>query len=99
MPPLDSDFVARLVEVAATGLLLWVIFRPKYDAMIRIHRGESQLTKGKLTASHLKVVAEICSEHGVQYGWIGTQRRGRRAALRFSKTIPEDCRQQLRNLW
>jgi hypothetical protein len=74
-------------------------FRPNYNVLIRIRRGECRLDKGKLTAAHLKVVAEICSQHGVQEGWIGTQRRGRRAALRFSKTIPEDCRQQLRNLW
>jgi hypothetical protein len=95
----DSDFVARAIGVTAAALFLWLVFRPKYDVMIRIRRGECRLTQGKLTAAHLKVVAEICAEHGIQEGWIGTIRRDRRSTLRFSKNVPEECRQQLRNLW
>jgi len=97
----DSDFIVRLLGLAAIGLFLWIVLRPRYEAMIRIEEGECRVTQGKLTASHLQIIAETCAAHGVRDGWIGTQRRrGQQLrVLRFSVSIPDACRQQLRNLW
>src|SRR5690242_13876294 len=98
---LDSDLIARLLGLGAIGFILWIVFRPRYEVMIRIQEGECRVTQGKLTASHLQVIAETCAAHDVREGWIGTQRRRgqQQRVLRFSASIPDACRQQLRNLW
>src|SRR5687768_4129050 len=97
---LDSEFVSRGIAILVAIGLVWLIFRPRYDLVIKIREGKPVVTKGKITGAHLQIVEETCARHGIQTGWIGAVRAGkRRQALRFSGNIPPECRQQLRNLW
>ena len=66
---------ARVVRGALTlGLFAWVIWtllQARYTFLIRIERGQPRLRKGKVTATFLSTVKEICRENNVARGWIG----------------------------
>jgi hypothetical protein len=94
-----SDLLPNLVIVALVLAGLWYAFQPRYAFFVRIEAGRARVTAGKVTPAFLQRVAEACARNGVARGWVGGVQRRRRVSLVFSRTIPESCRQQLRNEW
>ncbi len=93
------NLLGSILVLAVTIAVLRLVFSPPVEFMIRILRESPRVTKGKVTRDFLQQLAAICRERGIERGWVGGARRGRRLALRFSRNIPRDCRQQIRNLW
>ncbi|MBI3469026.1 MAG: DUF3634 family protein [Planctomycetes bacterium] len=91
-----------LVKFLAVGLVLavcWIAIRPRYTFVVRIKAGSPRVTRGKVAVTFLRRIAEVCERNRVQRGWVGGIQKERRIALAFSRHIPPDCRQQLRNEW
>jgi Protein of unknown function (DUF3634) len=95
-----------MVELTIKALVLgafvwaaWSMLQTRYAFEIRIKDGTPQVRRGKVTATSLKRVADVCQEAGVAQGWIGGVQRGRKIALRFSRHFPPGPRQRLRNEW
>ena len=84
-----------VVLLVAFGLAM----QPRYVFVVRVRDGVARLGSGKVQAGFVVQVEEACRRHGVRDGWVGGVRDGRRVALRFSRTIPSACQQQLRNEW
>jgi hypothetical protein len=67
--------------------------------VIRIKAGVPFLVKGKIAQTVVAELAEVLQRHGVRRGAIyGLKRRGT-VTLGFSRTIPANSRQALRNVW
>ncbi len=91
-----------VVNLLVAGLIvaaLWWVMQPHYVFLVQLDARGARLIRGKVTPAFLERFAEVCREAGVAQGWVGGIRRGRRISLGFSRSIPEGCRQQLRNLW
>ena len=91
-----------LINLVILGLVIWggwLICQPRYLFVVRISQGKPRLVKGKATAAFLQQVNETCSQAGLKSGWVGGVRRGKHVALVFSRSFPQACRQQLRNIW
>jgi hypothetical protein len=93
------DFITKVVIVSAALGVAWIAVQPRYVFMVRVVKGRPQLAKGKVTPQFLQLVGETCEAFGIASGWVGGSRRGRQIALHFSRGIPPQCRQRLRNLW
>src|SRR5687767_12364480 len=93
------ELSAKLVFLGLAGGVLYLACRPRYVFLVRVVNGETRVSTGKVTSAFLTQLAETCGRTGVQRGWVGGVLRGKRVALRFSRSIPTDCRQRLRNLW
>ena len=87
-------FVPALV-VAAIVVALW----HRYAFVMRVKRGYPRVIKGKVAGPFLEEVADVCREAGLERGWVGGVRNGKRIVLVFSWHIPASIRQRLRNLW
>jgi len=67
--------------------------------VIRIRAGVPFLVKGKVAQTVVADFAEVLGRHGVRRGALyGVNRRGT-VSLDFSRSIPQSCRQSLRNVW
>jgi hypothetical protein len=91
-----------LVKFAVAALLiaaLWLLLIPRREFVVRIAAGKASISRGKLPPGFLQEVNEVCATSGVTDGAVWGVRRGQRISLGFSDSIPEPCRQRLRNLW
>jgi hypothetical protein len=90
--------------IAALIVLLAVLYAARVSGkarawVIRIKAGVPFLVKGKIPQAAVAELAEVLQRHGVRRGAIyGLNRRGT-VTLGFSRTIPANCRQALRNVW
>jgi hypothetical protein len=94
-----GEWVLKALVIGFVAWLAWSVFQTKYVFEIRVAGGQPHVRKGKVTASFLGMVAEVCRESGVARGWIGGVPHGRRIALRFSRHFPPGPQQRLRNEW
>src|SRR5687767_14979675 len=94
---LQWTFGVLFIAVLAWGT--WAALRTRSVFEIRIEQGRPRLHSGKVTREFLDTVADVCREAGLQRGWIRGVRQNRRIALRFSRHIPPDAQQRLRNAW
>src|SRR5947209_2996459 len=86
--------------VALVVWALWTAGQPRPDFVVRITDGAPRVARGKVTPAFLQEIGEVCNRHGVRRGEVrGVTAEGRRIGLSFSGSMPEPCRQQLRNLW
>lgn len=88
-----------IMVLSLLGGFAWIALTPALTFKIRIADGMLRVTKGKMTRDQLVQFGEIIREANIRRGWIGGVKRDRRLTLVFSRSIPADCRQQLRNLW
>lgn len=88
--------IILLVVVAGFA---WILFSPRFEFRVRISRGSLKLSTGKVARDSLSQLQEICNEWHIERGWIGGIRRGKHVRLAFSRSVPPDCRQQIRNMW
>lgn len=88
-------FIPSLVIVAS--LLLWLSTQPPLGAplVIRIRNGKPRATRGCLPSHAHADLEEILRDHQAGRGFIARNGDGR---VVFSRSIPESCRQQLRNV-
>jgi Protein of unknown function (DUF3634) len=94
------DTFARIAVVAAVVVAIaWLIASARYVFWVRIRNGVPKVGRGKLAAPFLRDLIDVCGRYPIERGWVGGVRRGRHIQLAFSRSIPEPCRQQLRNLW
>src|SRR4051794_14427290 len=91
-------FWSIVVVVAIIAAVRFALF-PALVFKISVSNGSARLVKGKLSQGLVQEIRDICRERGIARGWIGGVRRGRAVTLVFSRSVPADCRQQLRNLW
>ena len=94
---LQWTFGVLFIAVVAWGA--WAALRTRADFEIRIEQGRPRQRSGKVTREFLDTVADVCCDAGLQRGWIRGVRQNRRTALRFSRHIPSDVQQRLRNAW
>src|SRR4051812_49214372 len=90
--------------VAAVIVLLAIFYAARVSRksrvwVIRLKAGVPFLVKGKIPQAAVADLAEVLQRHGVRRGAIfGINRRGK-VSLGFSRGIPANCRQALRNVW
>src|SRR5262245_23441004 len=92
------DVLVKIVVIALLMGALWWGFQPRFTVVVRIRDGVARVTRGKAPATFVREVEQVCGAT-VSRGWVGGARKGQRVVLAFSRSIPESCRQQLRNLW
>ncbi|MBO0697040.1 MAG: DUF3634 family protein [Zavarzinella sp.] len=86
------------VAVAAAGYAAYQASQARVW-VVRVRGGVPQLVKGKVSQTVVAELAEVLQRHGVRGGAIyGLRRRGT-VTLGFSRAIPANCRQALRNVW
>lgn len=91
-----------LFKIAVLGVIVaagWSMVQPRYRFVIQIKDGSPRVSKGKVAQPFLTEVGEVCTQNGVRRGWVGGVQQGSLVALRFSRSVPPPCRQQLRNAW
>jgi hypothetical protein len=95
------DLFVKIVVSVLVLVALWFAFQPRFLFLVRIRDGVLYVSKGKVIAAFLESIREVCTEHGIRRGWVGgiALGRGKKVRLVFSRSIPEGCRQRLRNLW
>jgi hypothetical protein len=90
--------------IAAVIVALAVLYAARVSGksrvwVIRIKAGVPFLVKGKIAQTVVADLAEVLQRHGVRRGAIyGLNRRGT-VTLGFSRSIPVNCRQAMRNVW
>lgn len=97
-----DESLALVVRLIIGGLVLagfWYALRPQYVFTLRVRDGSVQSARGTVTRSFVQEVESICRQAAIPQGRVHGLRRGRSIVLAFSGAIPDDCRQQLRNLW
>src|SRR5260370_8371702 len=87
-------FVPALV-LAAVLVAMW----RRYAFVMRVKRGYPRVIKGKVAGPFLEEVADVCRQAGLERGWVGGVRHGKRIVLVFSWPIPLPAPHPLRNLW
>ena len=96
------DLLVRCVALLVGGLVVWSLWRaaqPRPLFVVRISAGEPRAVLGTVTPAFLRRVREVAADCGVTTGRATGSARGRRIRLGFSRHIPENARQQLRNWW
>ncbi|HMC64195.1 MAG TPA: DUF3634 family protein [Gemmataceae bacterium] len=93
------EYLPQLVIVAVLIAALILLLQPRYAFVIRIAKDGLRTTKGKVPAALAQQIQESCERCGVTSGSVFGIRRGRRVILSFSRQIPADCQQQIRNAW
>jgi hypothetical protein len=92
--------IAVVIAVLALAVLYAVQVSGKSRVwVVRLKAGVPVLVKGKIAQTVVAELAEVLHRHGVRRGAIyGLSRRGT-VTLGFSRAIPANCRQALRNVW
>src|SRR5438270_7188611 len=87
------------VVAAAVVAVAWLAANAPYVFWVKIRNGVPTVGRGKVARPFLQDLADVLGEYPVERGWVGGVRRGLHVRLEFSRSIPEPCRQRLRNLW
>lgn len=96
------ESVTQLAIVLLLTALAWVVWRTRRGSavfVIQIRDGRASALQGAVTNEFLAIVEELAAQHHLDAGEIRGQARGPRIRLSFSRDIPDDLRQQLRNWW
>jgi len=94
-----EDFARIAIVAAVVAAIAWLIANGRYVFWVRIRNGVPSAGRGKVAAPFLRDLVDVCGQYPIERGWVGGVRQGGRIQLAFSRSIPEHCRQQLRNLW
>ncbi len=98
-PTEDMGLVARLF-LAAIGLaIVWWIVRPHYAFVLFVEGCKLDRVRGSAPRSFLLEVDDICRQMEIPRGTIRALRVRQWTRLIFSREIPPDVRQRIRNIW
>jgi hypothetical protein len=91
--------ILSIGTVAALVVISWLVLTNSRVWVIRLRNGTPVLVKGKIAPMVVSELGDVLQRHGVRRGSLyGVKRRGT-VALGFSPSIPQRCRQALRNVW
>jgi Protein of unknown function (DUF3634) len=91
--------IVSAAVVLALVVISWVVTASTRVWVIRLRNGTPVLVKGRIAPMVVSELGEVLQRHGVRRGALyGVKRRGT-IALGFSPSIPQRCRQALRNVW
>src|SRR5262245_10302021 len=91
--------ILSLGMVAALVVIFWVVTAGSRVWVIRLRNGTPVLVKGRIAPMVVSELGDVLQRHGVRRGSLyGVKRRGM-VTLGFSPSIPQRCRQALRNVW
>jgi Protein of unknown function (DUF3634) len=92
--------LGTIILIGVVAGVVWLVFRPRYDFVVRIRSGGVRIERGKVTGAFLDEVRVIAADFRVRSGWVGGVRAGkRRVRLVFGSGIPPAMRQHVRNIW
>jgi|SRR6476660_1806685 hypothetical protein len=91
--------ILSIAVIVAPVVVSWVVSASTRVWVVRLRNGKPVLVKGKIPPMVVSELSEVLKRHGVRRGALyGVKRRGM-VALGFSRSIPQKCRQALRNVW
>src|SRR5262249_3807732 len=93
------DYLPQLAITTVLIGALILFLQPRYAFVIRIGKDGPRTTRGKVPTALAQQVQEVCERNGVTAGTVSGVRRGKRVVLSFSRHIPANCQQQIRNAW
>lgn len=93
-----GEFAYRLALGFVVIVVLVYAMRPRRVFSVRIENGVTR-TQGGVPREFLREIQSACTEAGVARGKVEGLRWGKHVVLSFSRSIPSDCRQRIRNLW
>ncbi len=93
----DLAFRFALGAVVIVGLLYAI--RPRRVFSVVIDQGAARITGGAVPREFVREVHTACTQAGVARAKVDGVRWGKHVVLSFSRSIPPDCRQRIRNLW
>jgi len=94
--------VEFLVKIAILGLFVWAAWavgQPRCLFVVRIIGAQPQVAKGVVTPAFVEHLRNLCQEHGIERGSVRGLVRKQRISLAFSRNIPPEAQQALRNWW
>ena len=77
----------------------WWIFHPRPVFVVRIRNGLARVSGGVVARAFLAAIDDECRRSGITSGTVKGILKGGRLSLAFSRNIPQECRQRLRNVW
>ena len=89
----------QLVCLAVLVLVAWLLLKPDQAFVIRIENGIARTARGRVPAAFLWELNTTCEREHIREGVIRGVRFRYGILLRFSRNIPRDRRQGIRNLW
>jgi hypothetical protein len=91
--------IVSVALVVALVVIAWLVTASSRVWVIRLRNGTPVLVKGTIAPMVVSELGEVLERHGVRRGALyGVKRRGT-VGLGFSPSIPQRCRQALRNVW
>jgi len=93
-----AALLSKLLVIAVVVGILWLLLRPQYRFVIEVRRGQARLRRGRAAAAFLREIEDVFRDQGLDSGSVMALPRGRELVLRFSRQVPESCRQRIRNL-
>ena len=91
--------LSLLGGIAVALWFCWYCTRPRYAFTVQVEQGRPALVHGNLKPGFLAEVADICARNPHARGRIYGRRRGKRVRLEFSRELPGELHQPLRNAW
>ena len=96
---LIPGLLGKLVIIALVTGVVWLILQGRSRFVITVHQGQARLKSGRATAAFLRAIEDVLRDQGIQTGSVRGVAWTGQTVLRFSRTIPEPCRQRIRNLF
>jgi hypothetical protein len=93
------EVLLKILIVAGIIFVVWLILQPRYLFAIQIKNGKARRLKGRVPGGFMEDVEHISQENALTSGSIRGIARGKRIGLSFSRQIPRDVCQKLRNAW
>jgi hypothetical protein len=94
----EYAIIAGAIVVFAI-LIAWLVTIQRRVFVIRIRQGVATVARGKLPPAFVAEVGDVIRRFGIRQGTIhGVPRRGK-VGLGFSRSIPAQSHQALRNVW
>ncbi len=87
--------IVGVVVVLALAIEFGFIAPPTASIVVQIRNGDVRIERGSLNPGIVSHIASIVRQHGVREGYVAITRDRR---ISFSRMIPEDIHQQLRNV-
>jgi hypothetical protein len=87
--------IIAVIVVLARAIEFGFIAPPTASILVRIRNGSVRVERGSLNPSIVDHIASISREHGIRDGYVAISRDKR---ISFSRMIPEDVHQRMRNV-
>jgi hypothetical protein len=94
------EYVAIAFVAVAVAVGAYLAAQSKQCAfVVRIRDGFPSVSRGKVSQAFVVELAGVSKERGIRNGSVYGVRMGKLIRLEFSRSIPNDAHQALRNVW